>query len=864
MSIDRDREVHDELEAHLRMAVADRMARGQSRRDAERDARRELGNITHVKEVTREQGLGEFTVSMERVIQDIRYGLRALRRTPAFTIAAVLTLALAIGANSAVFAVVDGVLLRPLPFVDPGRLYLASYMPGGLPFELRNGILDREWLIYRDRQRSFEHVTAYQRAAYTLSGVGDAARLQGARVDASFFAVLGVAPTIGRTYTGEEERRGDKLVILSEALWRERFGQDASIIGRPILLDGVSYTVLGVMPAGFGFPARSQLWTPLDVRIDSHNEFFLNVLGRLRSGTTPPAARAELATILGALPRDPRDTHPSVAAILPLKDVITGQIAKPLVIFSSAVLFVLLIACVNVANLLLIRAAARRREMAVRMALGASRGRIARQLLTESLLVALLGGVIGVLVAQVGLRALLGIAPEGRIPRLEEVHLDWWVLAFTIGLSLLTGIAFGVLPALDSARRPPQEAMAQGGRTVGGAQARLRGVLVIAEVALALVLLTGAGLLIKSFVRMRSVDKGYDASRVMTMAVDLPALRYGDVERQRAFHTTLLRQLAAIPGVRGVGAVSNKPMGDVGIMGNIAVEGATAFPKGYFVDKMLVSPGYFATMGVRLVRGRDFASTDNANAPGVVIVSENVARTLWPGQDALGKRISEQTEHPTPDSWVTVIGVVSDVVQDASMRKHSTLYSSYLQSEWSWMLDHMTYVVRSDLGANVAPAMRAALHRVDPSVPPQQLMSMNDALLEVAAEPVFQTRVISVFAAIAILLAAIGTYGVLAYDVSERSREIALRMALGATPRDIIRMVLRRTGVLALSGIVVGVVGSLAVTGVLTKSLYDVKPTDPATMTMVVLAIFVVALMAGWVPARRASRVDVMAALPAD
>jgi putative ABC transport system permease protein len=350
----------------------------------------------------------------------------------------------------------------------------------------------------------------------------------------------------------------------------------------------------------------------------------------------------------------------------------------------------------------------------------------------------------------------------------------------------------------------------------------------------------------------------------MTMAVDLPALRYGDVERQRAFHTTLLRQLAAIPGVRGVGAVSNKPMGDVGIMGNIAVEGATAFPKGYFVDKMLVSPGYFATMGVRLVRGRDFASTDNANAPGVVIVSENVARTLWPGQDALGKRISEQTEHPTPDSWVTVIGVVSDVVQDASMRKHSTLYSSYLQSEWSWMLDHMTYVVRSDLGANVAPAMRAALHRVDPSVPPQQLMSMNDALLEVAAEPVFQTRVISVFAAIAILLAAIGTYGVLAYDVSERSREIALRMALGATPRDIIRMVLRRTGVLALSGIVVGVVGSLAVTGVLTKSLYDVKPTDPATMTMVVLAIFVVALMAGWVPARRASRVDVMAALPAD
>jgi putative ABC transport system permease protein len=438
------------------------------------------------------------------------------------------------------------------------------------------------------------------------------------------------------------------------------------------------------------------------------------------------------------------------------------------------------------------------------------------------------------------------------------------VLAFTIAVSLLTGVAFGVLPALQSARRAPHEAMSHSTRMVGGAQARLRGVLVAAEVALALVLLTGAGLMIKSFVRMRGVDKGYDGSRVMTLAVDLPPLRYADVQRQRAFHTALLQALSRLPGVRSAGAVSFRPMGDVGVMGDFAVEGETPFPKGYSVDKMLVSPGYFATMGLRLISGRDFAATDDANAPGAVIVSESIARKLWPGAEAVGKRVSMDTDHPTPDSWLTVVGVVGDVVQDRSMGKRSSMYFSYLQSRWSFILGHMTYVVRSDVGANVAPSMRAALREVDSGVPAQQLMNMDDALMEVVAEPVFQTRVISVFAALAILLAAIGTYGVLAYDVTERSREIALRMALGATPWDVIRMVMRRTGMLALSGAAIGVVGSLAVTGVLANSLYDVRPTDPATLAVVVVAILAVALIAGFAPARRAARVEVMAALPGD
>ena len=348
------------------------------------------------------------------------------------------------------------------------------------------------------------------------------------------------------------------------------------------------------------------------------------------------------------------------------------------------------------------------------------------------------------------------------------------------------------------------------------------------------------------------------------MAVDLPASRYADVQRQRAFHTRLVEELSRIPGVHAASAVSFRPMGSVGMMGDFAVEGATLFPKGYSVDKMLVSPGYFATMGIRLVNGRDFAGRDEANSPGVVIVSESVARKVWPGEDAIGKRVSMETEHPTPSSWLTVVGVVNDVVQDRSMGKRSTMYFPYLQSSWSFILGHMTYVVRADASASIAPALRAALNTVDPNVPAQQLMSMDDALMDVVAEPVFQTRVLTVFAAIAILLAAIGTYGVLAYDVTERSREIALRMALGAQPADVIRMVMRRTAALALSGTAVGLAGSFALPGVLKASLYDVTPTDPPTTILVVVAILGVAFVAGYAPARRASRMQVAAVLPAD
>ncbi len=865
----RDDEIQEEIAAHLALAIADKMVRGASREDAEREARAEFGNVTHVAEVTREVQRG---VWLERLVQDVRYGWRALRRTPAFTVVAVATLALAIGANSAVFTVVNSVLLTPLPFRDPGRLYAVSYLPNNLPFELPPGLDDRLYLEYRRHDLRFERVAGYQRQELTMSGVGDAIRVPGARASATFFDVLGVQPALGRGFTQEEDKAGnDRVVILSDRLWRSRFNADRNILGATVTFDGVSRTVVGVMPPGFTFPAASQVWTPLAVRLDPGNSFVFPVVGRLRADATPEQAKSELNAIASAIPQDPRTpggvlvvgvptTPVAAAAIIPLKDTLTKSVRGSLLVLAGAVAFVLLIACANVANLLLIRAATRRHEMAVRVALGASRTRITRQLLTESVLVALIGGAAGMLVAFCGVRALLAMAPAGRIPRIDEVQMNGWVLLFTLAVSVITGILFGVVPARSGAQREPQEALGQGMRSVVGPHHRLRSVFVICEIALALILLTGAGLMIKSFLIMRSLDTGYDASSVVTMTVDLPAIGYADATRIQSFHTQLLERLARIPAVRAVGAVSFRPMADVGIMGNFQVEGPTTLPHGYMVDKPAVSPGYFGALGIRLLAGRDFMPADRASAPGVVIVSETVARRVWPNQKAVGKRISMQ-DHPGPNDWLTVIGVVNDVVQDAELSRHSMIYVPYLQTTFPFFISHMTFVVRPVPGASIAAVMRAALRDVDAAVPAQALQTMDQSMMETIAEPVFQMRLLATFAFLALLLAALGTYGVLAYDVTERTREIGLRMALGATPGNVLRMVLGRTATLALLGAALGVAGSLTLTSVLTKSLFEVKPTDPMTLAAVTVVLLLAALLAGYLPAQRAAGVRALTTL---
>ena len=849
-----DDEIQEEIAAHLRMAIADKMARGASREEAERAARAEFGNVTHVAEVTREVRAGLW---LERMGQDLRYGWRALRRTPAFTTVAVATLALAIGANSAVFTVVNSVLLQPLPFRDPGRLYAVSYLPTDLPFELPPGVDDRLYLEYRQHVSRFDRITGYQRQELTLSGVRDATRLPGARASATFFEVLGVQPALGRAFSADEDQASsDRVVILSDRLWRARFNGDRAILGKTITLDGITRTVVGVMPRGFTFPAASQVWTPLALRLDPGNSFLFPVIGRLRADATPEQAKSELEAIALAMPPDPRAGGiKPVARIIPLKDTLIGKVRTSLLVLVGAVAFVLLIACANVANLLLIRAATRRHEMAVRIALGASRARIARQLLTESLLIALIGAAAGIFVAFAGVRALLALAPAGRIPRIDEVHLNGWVLGFTLVVAVITGILFGVVPARSGARREPQEALGQGTRLVGGSHHGLRSVLVTAEITLALMLLSGAGLMIKSFLMIRSLDTGYDASRVLTMSVNLPEIAYPDAARLRAFHTALLEQLTRIPGASAVGAVAFRPMSDVGIMGDFVVDGPTPLPHGYTVDKPTVSPGYFAALGIRLLAGRDFTSADRAGAPGVVVVSQTVARQLWPDERAVGKRISMQ-DQPGPNDWLTVIGVVNDVVQDAQLSRHSTIYLPYLQTSSAGFINQMTFVVRPQPAAgNLAPAMRGALRDVDPAVPAQALQTMDQSMMDTIAEPVFQMRLLATFACLALFLAALGTYGVLAYDVTERTREIGLRMALGATPGTVLRMVLGRTATLAFTGAALGVAGSLMLTRVLTRWLFEVKPTDPATLTAVTVVLLVAALLAGLLPAQRAAGV---------
>jgi putative ABC transport system permease protein len=522
---------------------------------------------------------------------------------------------------------------------------------------------------------------------------------------------------------------------------------------------------------------------------------------------------------------------------------------------------VLLIACANVANLLLIRAASRQQEIAVRAALGAGRLRLMRQLLTESTLVAFAGGGAGMLLALAGVPALLALAPEGRIPRVEEIHINGWVLAFTLVLSVLTGIVFGLAPALHATRRNLGPSSLQGTRTASGRHEGLRSALVVSEIALALVLTTGAGLMLKSFLRMSAVHPGFRAENVLTMTVDLPAAAYRSAADAQAFHRRALEKMADLPGVLAAGAVNWMPLGRGLIRGDFQLEGGRKLPRGFLADKLVVSPGYLRTMGIRLISGRDFTERDTS-APGVVLVSQSVARRLWPGEEAVGKRIAEQ-DHPKPEDWLTIVGVVDDVIQrDLTERPDPAIYRPYLQVTQPFWLTHMTFLVRTASEPHgLAPALRSVLHDVDPNQPVQSISSMDEVIATTTAEPRFQTRLLGVFSLAALALSAIGIYGVLAYSVTERTREIGIRIALGAETSHVMRMVLRRTLALTAAGVALGTAGALTVTRVLGKLLFDVKPTDPATFLGVALLLAAVALCAGLPPARRATRVDPLVAL---
>jgi len=855
-----DEELDEELQFNLEARTRHNLNAGMNPDAAQGDARRRFGNATLARERAHEM---DILMPLETLARDLRYALRSLRRSPGFTTVAILTLAFGFGANTAVFTVVNGVLLRPLPFPEPGRLFLVSYESKGGPFEAPPGLYDSDYLEYQRQNRVFEQIATFSEDAATLTGAGDASRLPTATVTSSFFSVLQVSPALGRAFLPEEERPGNNHVaLLSDKLWRNRLGANPNILGKTIILDGEQYTILGVMPEGFTFPHEPELWRPLAVGADRGNTYLRPVVGRLRPSVSRQEALAELEALAkhwqpgtGASPGS------MIAEVLPLNDLLVGKIRKLLLILMGAVAFVLLIACANVANLLLMRGTTRLREISVRTALGASRGRIIRQLLTESALLSLCGSVAGILLSIFGVRALLAIAPAAGVPRIDEVQIDSPVLTFALVLGATMGILFGFVPAFKSTGNRVRESLSLSGSNATARRQRLRSVLVVSEIALALVLLTGAGLMVKSFMRMRAVDPGFRTQNVLTMTVDLPDSTYPTTIAIHAFYTSMLAKLSNLPGVVAAGAVNWMPLQPVLVRGDFHLDGGRVRPRDFIVAKPAVSPDYFNVMRIRLLQGRGFAPQDNSSAAGVAIVSQSVARTLWAGEDPVGKRLTMEDE-PKPKDWLTVVGVVDDIRQQSlTDQPQAAIYQPLEQVTRPFFLSHVSYVVRTAQSPqSVAALMRGALYQVDRNQP-VSIAPLTDLANATTASTWFQTRLISAFSMLALFLAAIGVYGVLAYAVTERTREIGIRMALGANKRDVTLMLLKRTLLLVVAGVALGGSGALMLTRVLGKFLFEVKPTDPATFVSAAAILAFTGIIAGLLPARRATRVDPVVAL---
>ena len=848
-------EIDEEIQFHIDSRTRDNVAAGMSEEEARRDAFARFGSPSRTREEIRD---AHIVVSLESVVQDVRFAVRSLARRPVFALVGLLTLALGIGASTAVFTLVRSVLLRPLPFPEPDRLYVISHAPKGAPSGMSPSMADRAYLAFREADRAFEATATFGSAPATLTGAGDAVRLARTTVSPDFFRVLGVYPTLGRAFvTGDDRPGNDRIVLVSDNVWRSRFGADPGLVDRTITVDGIPHRVAGILPRGFHYPAQTELWTPLAVTTSANLSFSRPVIGRLRPEITEQSARAALESLGGRLPGEDGRNSQSETRLIPLQDALVGDTTRPLLIFSGAVAFVLLIACANVANLLLVRAVSRRQEIATRLAIGAGRRRVVRQLLTESVILSLAGGFAGIALAFAGVPLLLTLMPPGRMPQDLEIRMDLFVLGCTLLVSMVTGLVLGVAPALQATRDDLSGTLREGPLATRHSH-RLRHCLVVGEIALALILLVGAGLLVRSFVNLRSVETGFDPANVITMTLDLPEQRYPDAAALNAFHEQILASLARIPGAVAVGLVNWLPLGDALIRGDfIAERGA-----GYVVTKAVVSPGYFRVMGIRIIDGRDFTEADTLNAPGVAIVSEAVARRMWPGESAIGKRISLQ-DKPRPQDWLTIIAVVNDIRQGGvTTPPVSAIYKSFRQVGFPFFLNHMTFAVRTmDEPERLAPFMRAALRDVDKDQAPMALATMEQVLVGSIAEPQFQSRLLAVFSCVAVVLAAIGIYGVLASSVAERSRELGIRLALGAARSTVIGMVLRRSLLLALAGVCLGLVGAFATTRILTSLLFNVNPRDSTTFIAASAALIAVALLAGLLPARKASAIDPLTAL---
>jgi putative ABC transport system permease protein len=814
---------------------------------------------------------------MQTLWQDVRYGVRMLRKNPGVTVIVILALALGIGANTAIFSVVNAVLLRPLPYEESDRILFLNE---------KSAVLDEmsisypNFLDWRAQNHVFEKIAVHNRASYNLTGVGEAERIVTGQVSADLFEVLRVSPGWGRVFTNEEDQPGGPpVVVLSYGLWQRRFGGETSIINQPITLNGKSYTVIGVMPPDYLYPSRCEMWVPVGQLSGQAswqargNHPGLYGVGRLKPGMTKEQAEADMDLIAANLEKQYPDTNAGTRVrIRPFLEIFVSDVRRALWVIFAAVTFVLLIACANIANLLLARATARRKEMAIRSAMGAGRWRIARQMLTESILLSLVGGALGLFLARWGIDLILYISPNA-IPRSREIGLDWMVLGFTIGVSFLTGLLFGLVPAIQAGEVDVHETLKETGRGTSGRH-WLRSSLVVVEVATTLVLLIGAGLMIRSFYLLQRVNPGFSDENLTSFSVSLPQKKYPSEEQRAAFYVRLLDQLRALPGVESVAAASGLPLGNNGWQTSFTIDGQPPPPPNQvpLMEACLVTPDYFKAMNIPVLRGRVFNDRDDRShlagkdlskltenersiaAANSIVIDEEFARRHWPNEEAVGKRVRLGGSDPKAP-LLEVIGVVGRVKMDSLNQNSDRVqgYFPYAQLPQSGM----TIILKASSDpTQLVSSARQTVAQIDPDQPIYSVRTMSDIRAESVAPEKLNLTLLSLFAGIALVLAIVGIYGVMSYSVTQRTHEIGIRMAIGAQKADVFKMILGQGMKLAFIGIGLGLVGAYGLTRLMQTMLFGVEPTDKATFAGIAVLLAVVALLACYLPGRRATKVE--------
>jgi putative ABC transport system permease protein len=858
-----EREMNREMESHLALLAENFEKHGMTPKEAREAARRSFGNAEHSREMHRE---ARAVTVLERVFKDVRFGIRGLRRNPVFTIVSILTLSIGLGSDTALFSVVNSVLLRPLDYRDADQLVTVLHDGTG-------PVAPANYFDWRNATRSFETMAAAEAWEPNLTGVDSPEHLVGLRMTANMLPMLGVRPMAGRWFNATEERKGaDHEVILSYRLWNRRFNGNPNALDKQILLNGEAFTIVGVMPERFRFApfwqTRAEIWAPLSLeeRAANRGGNSLRVFARLRSGVTLEHARKDIAGIAARLEREFPGSNRGVV-VTPLKENVTGKVKAPLLILLGAGALVLLIACANVSHLLLARTLDRRREIAVRAALGAGRSRVFSQFLVESLLIGMAGAAGGLLLAVGGLRALVADAPTF-LPRVENVAIDSRVILFLLALVLVFSLIFGLTPAIRSTKEDVSESLKEGGRsaTGGAASNRLRNVLAACEFALAFVLLAGAGVMIRSLIALDSLDAGFHARNVLSMTVSVTGSPEAAPGGRAIFYSELLDRIRAIPGVESASGINHLPLaGDMwGMSFRIAGRPEPKpgeSPRGIY---RIVMPGYFETMRLPLIAGRAINRNDAATAPGVVVINQRAARRYWLGQDPIGQRISLGD----PSETYTIIGVSADAKQsDWASEPMPEIYLAALQNtdfmeNQAAHFSYITLVARTRGNpADFAAGVKDAVWSFDRNLPISQVLTMDRVIADATAQPRFEMYLLEVMAGVALLLAAVGIYGVMSYSVSQRTHEIGIRVSLGASRKTVLRMIGLKGIALAAWGAAAGLVGAAAISSLMAKIVYGIRPTDPVTLGLAVIALFLTAAAATLIPARKALSIEPMRAL---